>query len=116
MKAGRWVFEPHDFLRYLHTVERVPRGQAHLPMRGAFTFGAQDWEYLRKKFRARRLRWNRWIAVGRAGRYRVFVLRSSIGAPAAVTALEEAIALGAHDFISFGARSEERRVGNECRS
>jgi len=103
MKAGRWVFEPHDFLRYLHTVERVPRGQAHLPMRGAFTFGAQDWEYLRKKFRARCLRWNRWIAVGRAGRYRVFVLRSSIGAPAAVTALEEAIALGAHDFISFGA-------------
>src|SRR5213080_4729423 len=30
-------------------------------------------------------------------------LCSSFGAPAAVTALEEAIALGAHDFISFGA-------------
>jgi uridine phosphorylase len=115
MKASRWVFEPHDFLRYLHGVEHVPSGQMHLPARGAITFGGSDWEYLRKTFRARRLRWNRWVAVGRAGRYRVCILRSSIGAPAAVTALEEAIALGVRDFISFGACGslvDDLRIGS----
>jgi purine-nucleoside phosphorylase len=103
MKKKKWVFEPRDFLRYLHAVEHVPVAQTRLPARGAFTFGGRDWEYLRKAFHAKRLRWNPWIAVGRAGRYRVCVLRSSIGAPAAVTTLEEAIALGVRDVLSFGA-------------
>ncbi len=103
MKATGWVIEPQDFLRYLHAVEHVANRETRLPARGVFTFGGHDWDYLRRASRARRLRWNPWLAVGRAGRHRVCVLRSTIGAPAAVTTMEEAIALGVRDFISFGA-------------
>lgn len=103
MKTTGWVFEPQDFLRYLHAVEHVSPEDARLPARGAFVFGGRDWEFLRKAIHAKRLRWHPWLAVGRAGRYRVCVLRSTIGAPAAITTMEEAIALGVRDFISFGA-------------
>ncbi len=103
MKANEWVFEPRDFLRYLGAVERLSAREIGLPSRAAFVFGGHDWEYLRRAFHARRLRWNRWAAIGRTGRYSVCILRSMIGAPAAVTTLEEAIALGVRDVITFGA-------------
>lgn len=103
MTGPDWVFRPEDFLGYLKRVYRVPASGMEIPGRLVLVFGGDDWRALRRAFRASPFRWHRWLLAGRAGRQPVAVLRTMIGAPAAITGVEEAAALGARRILALGA-------------
>ncbi len=97
------IVTPKHFTRYLRTTLKLRPSEIRLPSRGVIAFGGDDFERLRRALRGRRASWSQWQCVGRAGRHRVFVGRSQIGAPAAAIVLEEMAARGVRDCITFGA-------------
>ena len=101
--ADDWVVQPERFVRYLREVHGLSASETRLPPRGILVFGSQDLRMFARNLRARILRWNEWYARGSAGRTRIAVLRTTIGAPAAVVSFEEAVALGLRSVIAFGA-------------
>lgn len=102
MTVDDWIFEPGDFIRYWRSLHRPSNAPLRLPARVLFVFGSSFYETGAKAFRAKPADWNRRVSLGRAGRRAVAVVRSSIGAPASVIDLEEAIALGARTILTFG--------------
>lgn len=115
MKDDTYAFTPPDFLHYLRHVRGLSSRDTRLPRRLLLVFGGDSWEALRRRTRGRGSRWNPWVALGRAGGRRVAVARSTIGAPAAATVLEESIALGAQEVVTFGAcgsLSEQAKIGS----
>ena len=102
MTVDDWIFEPRDFIRYLRSVHPRSVNPLRLPSRAVLVFGRHFFESCANVLRARAVDWNPGVAVGRAGKCRVAVVRSSIGAPAASIDLEEAIALGARTILAFG--------------
>ncbi len=103
MKRDDSVVRPEHFVRYLRSTVGLSALETRLPARAAIVFGKQDWRALRTMLNAETLRWNRWICVGRAGDRPAAVARSPIGAPATAITLEEMAALGAKEFLAFGA-------------
>src|SRR3989304_682722 len=102
-RADDWVVQPERFVRYLREVHGLSAAETRLPPRGILVFGSQDLRMFARNLRARILRWNEWYARGSAGRTRIAVFRTTIGAPAAVVSFEEAVALGLRSVIAFGA-------------
>lgn len=102
-RADDWVVGPERFVRYLREVKGLSASEVRMPPRGVLVFGSQDLRMFARILRARVLRWNEGYARGRAGKTRVAVSRTTIGAPAAVAVFEEGIALGLHRVIAFGA-------------
>ena len=108
-RTNDWVILPERFVQDLREVQGVYGRDARLPPKGILVFGSQDLRAFARILKARLLRWNDGYAVGRAGRLRVAVARSTIGAPAAAITLEEAIVLGMRRVVCFGACGSIRR-------
>ena len=102
MTAEEWIFEPRDFIRYWRSLHTGSTDPVRLPPRTVFVFDDGFYDASVKALHARAIDWNPRVSLGRAGRYAVAVVRSSIGAPAAAIELEESIALGARTIVSFG--------------
>ena len=102
MTRSEWAIEPKDFIRYLRSTARPIGSRIRVPPRHVIVFGEDYFEMLRTAFRARKPRWDRSYAIGRAGRYAVAVQRVPVGSPAAAIGLEEAIGLGARAVVTFG--------------
>lgn len=102
MTRSGWIVRPEHFLRYLARTRGLRASDVRIPSRLVLVFGGQDWRAFRRLFRASPLEWHEWLLVGRAGRRPVGVLRTTIGAPAAAIALEEAGVLGARAVVAFG--------------
>lgn len=98
-----WVIRPEQFVQYLLDVDGRTAAEVRVPPKAVLVFGSQDFRMFARLLRARIVRWNDWYAFGRVGKARACVFRTTIGAPAAVINLEEAIALGARRVIAFGA-------------
>jgi len=108
-RADDWVVRPERFVRYLREVEGLSASDVRLPPRGIMVFGSEDFRMFCRILRARVLRWNKWFGFGKIGRTNAVVLRTTIGAPAAVLNLEEAIALGLRSVVAFGACGSLRK-------
>jgi len=109
MKESDVIVRPEHFLRYLRKTAGLPASKLRLPRWGVIVFGGDDRRALERAFRAKRLPWYRGLSVGRAGRNRVVVARSAIGAPAAALVMEEMAALGVRAFLTFGACGSLRK-------
>lgn len=108
-RGDDWVVRPERFVRYLREVEGLRASEVRLPPSGIFVFGRADLRLFTRVLRGKARRWNEGYAVGRAGRTRIAVARTTIGAPAAVLNFEEAVALGLRRVISFGACGSLRK-------
>lgn len=97
------IITPDSFVRYLMKNLRLDPSEVRLPRRGVIVFGSEDFETFRRAIRGKRASWDASQCVGRVGRNRVFVGRSHIGGPAAAVIIEEMVARGVRDCISFGA-------------
>lgn len=109
MTDDDWIFEPRDFIRYLRSLHPHSSGRMRLPSRTIFVFGSNLHAAFSKALRARAVDWSPRVSVGRAGGRPVAVVRSSIGAPAAIIELEESIALGARTVLTFGSCGSLRK-------
>lgn len=98
-----WIVRPEHFVRYLLKVEGRTAEEVRVPPKAVLVFGSQDFWMFARLLHAHVVRWNDWYAFGRVGRARACVFRTTIGAPASVINLEEAIALGVRRVIAFGA-------------
>lgn len=103
MRKSDDIVTPGQFIDYLRKTLNLSQAEIRLPSRGILVFGGDDFEAFRRAIHGRRASWSPWQCVGRAGRHRVFVGRSHIGAPAAATVLEEMAVRGVRDCIAFGA-------------
>lgn len=103
MKPADDIITPDSFIRYLKETLRLDASEVRLPRRGVIVFGSEDFETFRRAIRGKRASWTPSQCSGRAGRNRVFVVRSHIGGPAAATVAEEMAARGVRDYVSFGA-------------
>jgi uridine phosphorylase len=103
MRKSDDIITPGHFIDYLRQTLNLSPAEIRLPSRGIMVFGGDDFEALRRMTHGRRASWSAWQCVGRAGRHRLFVGRSPIGAPAAATVLEEIAVRGVRDCITFGA-------------
>jgi len=104
-----WVVLPERFVQDLKDVQGVYGKDARLPAKGILVFGRQDLRAFARILKGRSLPWNDGYAIGRSGRSSIAVARSTIGAPAAVINLEEAIVLGLRRVVSFGACGSIRK-------
>ncbi len=109
MTPDDWVVRPERFVEDLRKVQGVYGRDARLPVNGILVFGSQDLRAFARILRARLLRWADGYAIGRSGRSRIAVFRSTIGAPAAAVNLEEALVLGLRRAVSFGACGSLRK-------
>ncbi len=109
MTPEDWVKRPERFVKDLREVQGVYAKDSHLPPNGVLVFGRQDLKAFARAVRGRLLPWSDGYAIGRAGRSRIAVVRSTIGAPAAAINLEEAIVLGLRRVVSFGACGSLRK-------
>jgi purine-nucleoside phosphorylase len=103
MKKSDEIMTPGQFIDYLRVTLTLKPTEIRLPSRGIMVFGSEDFEAFRRATHGRQASWSPSQCVGRAGRSRVFVGRSHIGAPAAAIQLEEMAVRGVRDCISFGA-------------
>ncbi|TLZ71648.1 MAG: purine-nucleoside phosphorylase [Methanobacteriota archaeon] len=103
MRGDDSIVRPDHFVRYLRRVVGLRPAETRLPTRAVLVFGGQDFRTLARMVGAKVLPWNRSMAVGRAGNRRVVVARTTIGAPATAIMIEEMAALGAREFLAFGA-------------
>jgi uridine phosphorylase len=97
------IVRPEHFVRYLRNVMGLRPSETRLPPRAAIVFGGEDFRTLRRMLKGNTLPWNRWLSIGQAGTRRVALARTSIGAPATAITMEEMAALGAKEFLAFGA-------------
>ena len=97
------VVRPEHFVRYLRKGVGLRASETRLPERAVIVFGGQDFRTLRRMLRAKSMKWNDRLCVGRAGDRPVAVTRTPIGAPATAITMEETAALGARAFLAFGA-------------
>jgi len=107
--AEDWIVTPEHFVKDLREVQGVYAKDARLPRNGILVFGRQDLRAFARILKARALPWSDGYVITRAGRQRVAVFRSTIGAPAAAINLEEAIVLGLRRVVSFGACGSLRK-------
>ncbi len=109
MTDPAFIIRPDHLRRYLREARGVRPAEMRLPRWGVIVFGGDDRRALERAFRARRVPWYRAFSVGKAGRNRVVIARSPIGAPAAGITMEEMAALGVRAFLIFGACGSLRR-------
>lgn len=102
MTRSDWVFEPRDFIRFLRSLAGSDAYQVRLPRLHAIVFGRDYFDRLCRACDARKVRWDPSYAIGRVGQQDVAVQQVPVGAPGAVLGLEEAVALGARTFLTFG--------------
>ena len=98
-----FVVTPAHFVRYLRKDLKLRPADMRLPAWGVIVFGSEDFRTFRRAFQGKAVPWNRWVAMGRAGKTPAVVSRSQIGAPAAAITMEEMAALGVRNFLVFGA-------------
>lgn len=98
-----WVIQPDHFLRHLQRTYGLRRSEMRIPRRVVLSFGRRDWLALKRAIGGRTPRWHGSLAIGRAGGRPAAAMFSVIGAPATAAAIEEAVALGAREILSFGA-------------
>lgn len=109
MTEPRFIVRPEHLRRYFREARGVSPSEMKLPRRGVIVFGGDDRRALDRAFQAKRLPWYRALSIGRAGRNRIVVARSPIGAPATAITMEEMAALGVRSFLSFGACGSLRK-------
>jgi uridine phosphorylase len=97
-----WIIRPEHFVRYMLEANGRAADELRVPPKSILVFGNQDFRLFARLLHARIVHWNDGYAFGRVGRARISVVRTTIGAPAAVLNFEEAVALGVRQVLAFG--------------